>query len=81
MANPDNSGLEKPVNALQPIANAFLNRGLTRTDICFFCMLSFLFSVLFSVLSSFLILSCVISFSLYCSTFSEFVSLGYVVAQ
>ena len=33
MANPDNAGLDKPVSVLQPIANAFLERGLTRTDI------------------------------------------------
>ena len=33
MANPDNAGLDKPINVLQPIANAFFDRGLTRTDI------------------------------------------------
>jgi len=33
MANPDNAGLDKPVSALEPIANDFLDRGLTRTDI------------------------------------------------
>uniref|UniRef100_A0A7S4AAC2 Plant heme peroxidase family profile domain-containing protein n=2 Tax=Pseudo-nitzschia australis TaxID=44445 RepID=A0A7S4AAC2_9STRA len=33
MANPDNAGLDKPVNVLEPIANSFLDRGLTRTDI------------------------------------------------
>lgn len=33
MSNPDNAGLEKPVSVLEPIANAFSDRGLTRTDI------------------------------------------------
>ncbi len=33
MANPDNAGLDKPINVLQNIANSFSNRGLTRTDI------------------------------------------------
>ena len=33
MANPDNAGLDKPINVLQNIANDFESRGLTRTDI------------------------------------------------
>ena len=33
MANPDNAGLDKPINVLQNIANNFESRGLTRTDI------------------------------------------------
>eukprot|EP00536_Pseudo-nitzschia_multiseries_P004630 jgi/Psemu1/285227/fgenesh1_pg.78_\ len=33
MANPDNAGLDKAVNALESIANSFQDRGLTRTDI------------------------------------------------
>ena len=33
MANPDNAGLDKPVSVLQPIADRFSDRGLTRTDI------------------------------------------------
>jgi hypothetical protein len=33
LANPDNAGLDKPISALQPIADAFSGRGLTRTDI------------------------------------------------
>lgn len=33
MANPDNAGLDKPVRVLQPIVDAFLGRGMTRTDI------------------------------------------------
>lgn len=33
MANPDNAGLDKPINVLQNIANTFRDRGLTRTDI------------------------------------------------
>lgn len=32
MANPDNTGLTKPILALQPIVDAFASRGLTRTD-------------------------------------------------
>lgn len=33
MNNPDNAGLNKPISILEPIANAFSDRGLTRTDI------------------------------------------------
>lgn len=33
MANPDNAGLDKPISVLQPIADDFSDRGLTRTDI------------------------------------------------
>ena len=33
MANPDNAGLDKPINVLQDTVNNFRDRGLTRTDI------------------------------------------------